>query len=350
MAEVVASGNDKGMTAWVRYFWREYNLYVVLAALVAISAFLSDDFLTVRNISNLLLRCSFNGLISLGMTFVILVAGIDLSVGALFAFAGVFLSTMLHGAFFKFMPGVNQAFEAGGALNPILPLWSMILLTLLAGAFFGLINGLLVTKAKMQAFAATLGTMVAVRGLAFTYTGGFPIPEVTAGVQWMGNGEIGGIPVPVLFWLGAAVICHVVLRFTVFGQSVYAVGAGERAALMSGLKVDWVKIRAYIISGLLAALAGILMIGRMNAAEPREGAGYELDAIAAAVIGGTLLSGGKGSILGTVAGVVILGLIANILNLINVPPYPQQVAKGIIILVAVLAQRLSIRNRGESRG
>ncbi|MGE5550051.1 MAG: ABC transporter permease [Bacteroidota bacterium] len=324
---------------------KESVLYLILLLLLVISAFTSKDFLTVNNISNLLLRCSFNGLISLGMTFVILVAGIDLSVGAIFAFAGVFLATMLHGSFFKYMPSVDQSFQAGGAIDPVLPLFFMVVLVLLAGAFFGLLNGLLVTKAKMQAFAATLGIMVAVRGLAFTYSGGFPIPKVTEEVMWLGNGEIAGFPVPVVFWFVASLLSYIVLRHTVFGQSVYTVGAGVKAAWMSGIKVDWVKIRAYMISGFLSALAGVLMIGRMNAAEPREGSGYELDAIAAVVIGGTLLSGGKGSVLGTIAGVIILGLIANILNLINVPPYPQQIAKGLIILVAVLIQRLAVKGR-----
>lgn len=324
----------------------EYSLYFILAILIIVSSSLSKEFLTAPNIMNLLLRSSFNGLISLGMTFVILVAGIDLSVGAVFAFAGVFLATMQHGAFFRFMPELSQSFESGGALDPILPLVFVILLALAAGGFFGLINGLLVTKVKMQAFAATLGIMVAVRGLAFTYTGGFPIPELTAGVNWLGNGTVGTLPVPVIIWFFVALICHIVLKYTEYGQTVYAVGGGEKAALMSGIKVDLVKIKAYTICGFLAALSGILMAGRMNAAEPREGTGYELDAIAAVVIGGTLLSGGKGGVLGTVAGVIILGLIANILNLVNVPPYPQQIAKGIIILVAVMGQKLVNKNEG----
>lgn len=324
----------------------EYSLYAILGVLIIISSLLSKEFLTVSNIMNLLLRSSFNGLISLGMTFVILVAGIDLSVGAVFAFAGVFLATMQHGALFRFMPELSQSFESGGELNPIMPLFIVVLLTLAAGGFFGLLNGFLVTKARMQAFAATLGIMVAVRGLAFTYTGGFPVPELTGGVKWLGNGSVGILPVPVIIWFLATVICHIALKHTVYGQSVYAVGGGEQAAWMSGIKVDLVKIKAYIICGFFSALSGILMAGRMNAAEPREGTGYELDAIAAVVIGGTLLSGGKGGVLGTVAGVIILGLIANILNLVNVPPYPQQITKGLIILVAVLCQKLVNKNRG----
>lgn len=324
----------------------EYSLFLILAILILISAVISKEFLTVSNIINLLLRCSFNGLISLGMTFVILVAGIDLSVGAIFAFTGVFLATLQHGAFFRFMPQLSQSFESGGVLNPVLPFGAIFLLSLLAGVFFGWLNGLLITKAKMQAFIATLGIMVAARGLAFTYSGGFPIPKLSVEVKWLGNGLIGSIPIPVIIWFLAVVICHITLKYTIYGQNVYAVGGGEQAARMSGIKIDQVKIKAYLISGLLAALAGILMIGRMNAAEPREGTGYEMDAIAAVVIGGTLLSGGKGGVLGTTVGVIILGLISNILNLINVPPYPQQIAKGVIILAAVVIQQLANKNRG----
>jgi len=317
----------------------EYNLYIILAVLLTISSIVSREFFTANNLTNLLLRCSFNGIISSGMTFVILTGGTDLSVGSVFAFAGVFLATIQRGYFFRFMPELTTAFEQAGELNPILPLPAAVALTVAVGGLVGLVNGLLVTKAKMPPFAATLGTMVAVRGLAFTYAGGFPIPGFTEGVKWLGTGQLGMLPVPVAIWIVVLVVVWVILKFTVFGREVYAVGGGETAAHFSGIRADRVKIAVYVISGMLAALAGVVMAGRMNAAEPREGAGYELDAIAAVAIGGTLMSGGKGSVLGTAAGAVVLGLIANILNLTNVPPYPQQIAKGLIILGAVLMQR-----------
>jgi len=325
-------------------FLMDYNLYVVLASLLLISSLVSPAFFTTSNLMNLLLRCSFNGVISIGVTFVILTGGTDLSVGSIFAFAGVFLATLQHGHYFQFMPELTVSFEQAAALDPVLPLLPAILLTVAVGGVIGLLNGILITKFRMPPFAATLGTMVAVRGLAFTYAGGFPIPELTEGVKWLGAGEIGLLPVPVVVWVLLVFLTWLILRSTVFGKSIYAVGGGERAAHFSGVDTDRVRIAAYVISGMTAALAGVMMAGRMNAAEPREGSGYELDAIASVAIGGTLMSGGKGGIIGTVAGAIVLGLIANILNLTNVPPYPQQITKGIIILGAVFAQRFMSRD------
>lgn len=318
--------------------WDTYKLYIVFAVLVGVSGIMSPQFFSVENVMNLLLRSSFVGLVSLGMTFVILTGGIDLSVGAVFALAGVLLATFQHGYLFRFMPELTAGFEQSGELAPIMPFALTLLLTLSVGALLGFLNGILVTKAKMPPFVVTLGTMVAIRGLAFTYTAGFPIPGVTREVQWMGAGQIGALPVPVLIWGVASVICIFVLSRSVFGKKVYAVGGNERASWLSGIDSDRIKITVYTISGALAALAGILMLGRMGAAEPREGAGMEADAIAAAIIGGTALSGGRGSVVGTIIGALILGLISNFLNLMEVPPYPQQVAKGLIIIAAVLMQ------------
>ncbi|MEW5865752.1 MAG: ABC transporter permease [Bacillota bacterium] len=319
-------------------FWTAYKLYIVFGALVVISGLISPRFFTVENIMNLLLRSSFVGLVSLGMTFVILTGGIDLSVGATFAFAGVLLATFQHGFFFRFMPELTAGFEQSRELAPIMPFLPTLLLTLGVGALLGFINGVLVTKAGMPPFVVTLGAMVAIRGLAFTYTAGFPIPGITHEVEWLGAGRVGVLPVPVMIWALVSVACMFVLRSSVFGKKVYAVGGNERASWLSGIDSDRVRIIVYTISGVLATLAGVLMLGRMGAAEPREGAGMEADAIAAAIIGGTSLSGGRGSIAGTVIGALVLGLISNILNLMEVPPYPQQVAKGLIIIAAVLMQ------------
>ncbi|MCR4426397.1 MAG: ABC transporter permease [Firmicutes bacterium] len=328
-----------GYRLGVTQFLVDYNLYLILGILLIVSSLVSKQFFTANNLMNLLLRSSFNGLISLGMTFVILTGCTDLSVGSTFAFAGVFLATLQRGYYFRFMPQLTHAFEQAGELNPILPLPAALALTVAVGGVIGLVNGLLVTKARIPAFAATLGTMVAVRGLAFTYAGGFPIPGLTDGVKWLGAGQVGLVPVPVIVWAIGILVSWTTLKYTVFGRRVYAVGGGERAARLSGIDVDRTKITVFVVSGMLAALSGAIMAGRMNAAEPREGAGYELDAIAAVVIGGTLLSGGKGGVLGTVAGAIVLGLISNILNLANVAPYPQQIAKGLIILGSVVMQR-----------
>lgn len=322
----------------VHAFWDAYKLYIVFAVLVGVSGFMSPQFFSVENVMNLLLRSSFVGLVSLGMTFVILTGGIDLSVGAVFAFAGVLLATFQHGHLFRFMPELTAGFEQSGELAPIMPFAFTFLLTVGVGALLGFLNGILVTKAKMPPFVVTLGTMVAIRGLAFTYTAGFPIPGVTSEVEWMGAGQMGALPVPVLVWGIASVVCIFVLSRSVFGKKVYAVGGNERASWLSGIDSDRIKITVYTISGVLAALAGILMLGRMGAAEPREGAGMEADAIAAAIIGGTALTGGRGSVVGTIIGALILGLISDFLNLMEVPPYPQQVAKGLIIIAAVLMQ------------
>ncbi len=327
--------------AWSRRlsaFWSAYKLYVVFAALVAISGLMSSEFFTVENIMNLLLRSSFAGLVSLGMTFVILTGGIDLSVGATYGFAGVLLATIQHGFLFRFMPELTAGFEQSSELAPLTPFIPAFVLTLAVGALLGFASGVLVTKAGMPPFVVTLGAMVAIRGLAFTYTAGFPLPGTSPEVEWLGAGQIGLLPVPVVIWFAVALACMFVASRTVFGKKVYAVGGNERASWLSGIDTDRVKIIVYTLSGMLAALAGVLMLGRMGAAEPREGAGMEADAIAAAIIGGTALSGGRGSVAGTVVGALVLGLISNILNLMEVPPYPQQVAKGLIIIAAVLMQ------------
>jgi ribose/xylose/arabinose/galactoside ABC-type transport system permease subunit len=323
-----------------------HNFYVIFIILVIISSYLSPLFFTTANIVNLLRQLSFIGLMSLGMTFVILTAGIDLSVGSILAFSTIFYSTLIRGDLYTFMPRYMRVFEEAEKISPVFPYPVNLLLTLVCvGILFGLINGVIVSKFKVPAFAATLGTMIVARGLAFSYTAGHPIFGAPDYAIYLANGEIAGISIPTLIWFASASICFIVLRYTSYGRHVYAVGGDEKSARLSGINVDWIKISVYGISGFFCALTGVIMVGRMYGAEPRIGFGYELEAIAAVVIGGTSLFGGRGGILGTVLGVIILGLIINILNLLEVSSYTQQVVKGLIIILALLVQESVSRIR-----
>jgi ribose/xylose/arabinose/galactoside ABC-type transport system permease subunit len=181
--------------------------------------------------------------------------------------------------------------------------------------------------------------MILARGLAFSYTAGHPIFGAPDYISYIANKDIGGIPIPAVTWFGAAFVCFLVLKYTSYGRHIYAVGGDEKSARLSGINVDWIKISVYGISGFFCAVAGVILVGRMNGAEPRVGLGYELEAIAAVVIGGTNLFGGRGGVFGTVLGVIILGLIINLLNLLEVSSYSQQVVKGLIIIFALLIQQ-----------
>lgn len=281
---------------------------------------MSPDFLRVNNIFNVLRQVSINALIAYGMTFVILTGGIDLSVGSILALSSALTAGML----------------AGGT-DPILAL----LIGLLAGTAMGAVNGLIITKGKVAPFIATLATMTIFRGLTLVYTEGRPITGLSDAVsfQMLGKGYFLGIPFPVVTMLVSYGLLYFILRKTTFGRGVYAIGGNEEASLLSGLRVDRIKIGVYSLAGLLSALAGITLTSRLNSAQPTAGASYELDAIAAVVLGGTSLSGGRGWIFGTLVGALIIGVLNNGLNLLNVSSFYQQVVKGGVILLAVLLDR-----------
>lgn len=291
-----------------------------LLLIVVIITIMSPNFLTVNNLLNVLRQVSINALIAFGMTFVILTGGIDLSVGSILALTGA----------------VTAGLMAGG-MDPVLAMF----LGLLLGAVLGAINGVIIAKGKVAPFIATLATMTIYRGLTLVYTEGRPISGLgdSQAFQLLGKGYFFGIPVPVITMAITFGILYFILKKTTFGRRVYAVGGNEEASRLSGISVDRIKIYVYSLTGALAALAALILTSRLNSAQPTAGNMFELDAIAAVVLGGTSLTGGRGWIVGTLIGALIIGVLNNGLNLIGVSSFFQQVVKGAVILVAVLLDR-----------
>ena len=304
--------------AAVRDLLRRFGILIAFLLLVVVLSFLSDSFLTVSNLLNIARQVSINAIIAAGMTFVILTAGIDLSVGSVLAFSGAIIA---------------------GLLSTGQPLFVGISAGLLLGAVLGLVNGLIVTRGGVQPFIATLGMLTIARGATLVYTDGRPITGLPDAFVWLGAGDVGRVPVPVIVMALVFLAAYVVLTQTVLGRYIYAIGGNEEAARLSGVNVTLYKTLAYVLSGVLSAVSGIILTARLNSAQPTAGGGYELDAIAAVVLGGTTLAGGEGSITGTLLGAFIIGVLNNGLNLLNVSSFYQQVVKGVVILLAVLLDR-----------
>jgi ribose transport system permease protein len=302
----------------VRDLLRRFGIFVAFLLLVVVLSFLSDSFLTVSNLLNIARQVSINAIIAAGMTFVILTAGIDLSVGSVLAFSGAIIA---------------------GLLSTGQPLLIGIAAGLLLGAALGLVNGLVVTRGGVQPFIATLAMLTIARGATLVYTDGRPITGLPDAFVWLGAGDVGRIPVPVIIMAVVFLAAYVVLTQTVLGRYIYAIGGNEEAARLSGVNVTLYKTLAYALSGVLSAVSAIILTARLNSAQPTAGVGYELDAIAAVVLGGTTLAGGEGSISGTLLGAFIIGVLNNGLNLLNVSSFYQQVVKGVVILLAVLLDR-----------
>ncbi|KAA0596277.1 ribose transport system permease protein [Azospirillum lipoferum] len=307
------------MTTLIRFLSRNKPL-VGLIVLMAAVAVMSPSFLTVDNLLNILRQTSINAVIAVGMTYVILSGGIDLSVGSVLAFCGAVCAWLVAGD---------------------LSIWLAIPLSLLLGAGLGAVNGIVIGTGGVQPFVATLVAMTMLRGATLVFTDGRPITTGTgaaADAFWsVGGGYLLGIPVPVVVAAVVFAVCGLVLTRTRFGRYTYAVGGNEVVARLSGIRVNLEKTTIYALSGLLAALAGVILTARLESAQPTAGAGYELDAIAAVVVGGTSLSGGKGTLFGTLVGALIIGVLNNALNLMDVSSYYQMIAKGAVILLAVLA-------------
>jgi ribose transport system permease protein len=297
----------------------EQKSLIALIFLIVVVSFLNPNFFTVDNILNILRQTSVNAIIAVGMTLVILTAGIDLSVGSVLALCGAFAASMI-------------ALEV--------PVLIAVPTALFAGAALGAISGIIIAKGKVQAFIATLVTMTLLRGVTMVYTDGRPIStgftDTADAFSWFGTGYALGIPVPVWLMVIVFAAAWYLLNHTRFGRYVYALGGNESATRLSGINVDRVKIGVYAICGMLAALAGIIVTSRLSSAQPTAGMGYELDAIAAVVLGGTSLMGGKGRIMGTLIGALIIGFLNNALNLLDVSSYYQMIAKAVVILLAVL--------------
>lgn len=300
--------------------WQKFGPLLALVLLFIVITVLNPSFMEPNNILNLLRQTSINALIAFGMTFIILTGGIDLSVGSILALSSALMAGMMV-----------------SGLDPILA----ILVGILLGAIMGVINGILVSKGKMAPFIVTLATMTIFRGLTLVYTDGKPITGIGDSVmfQMIGRGYFLGVPVPAVVMIIAFMILWFLLHKTSFGRITYAIGGNERASRISGIKVDRVKVAIYGLAGTMAAIAGAILTSRLNSAQPTAGQSYEMDAIAAVVLGGTSLSGGKGRLFGTLVGVLIIGTLNNGMNLLGVSSFYQQVVKGAVILIAVLLDR-----------
>ena len=305
-------------------YMSELTTVIALIILMAVITIINSNFLTANNLLNLLLQVTSNALIAFGMTFVILTGGIDLSVGSILA-----LSSAL----------------TAGLLGSGMPVTLAILISLILGCILGMMNGLLISYGKLAPFIVTLATMTIFRGATLVYTNGNPITKGLSDTflfQFLGQGYIVGIPFPVIIMFIVFIVLYVLLYKTAFGKSVYAIGGNEKAAYISGVKLNKVKIIIYSISGIMASISGLIITSRLSSAQPTAGASYEMDAIAAVVLGGTSLSGGKGRILGTLIGALIIGVLNNGLNIIGVSAFWQQVVKGVVILIAVLIDRFKV--------
>jgi ribose transport system permease protein len=322
------------MNASTKDLLKKIQPLVALAVMVIALSFSSNKFLTFANQRNILLQISVNLCLSIGMTLIILTGGIDLSVGAILAYGGAFAAGLLKNGVVLKAFGVVLQFTPFGA----------IVAGIAAGLVLGWFNGFVITKFKLPPFVATLGMFSIARGLTMLWTGGFPITDLGPRFGFIGTGFWLGVPMAVWISAGLVLVFYIVSRQTTLGRYIYAVGGNERATSYSGINVKRVKLWVYALGGALAAVGGLILTARLDAADPKAGLGYELDSIAAVVIGGTSLSGGRGSILGTVLGCLIIGVLNDGLFLLDVSPFWQQVVKGFVILAAVAADKMGSRD------
>lgn len=302
----------------LKFSVRDMGTLIGLVIIFAVFAFLSPVFMTAPNLINILQQSAINAIVALGMTLVIISAGIDLSVGPVAALAAVLCASMM-------VAGV--------------PVPLAVLLALVGGAVYGLFNGVLIAYAGLQPFIVTLGGLSLCRALALIYTGGNPIFGIPASFRNFINGDLLGIPCPIIITAVIALLLWIVLTKTPLGEYIFAVGGNEEAARVCGVPVAKTKIAVYVISGVLASIAALILVGRLGAADPTLGNLWEMNAIAAAAIGGASLMGGKGSIFGTILGAIILGTLINGFTLLNIQSFYQLLATGVIIIVAMLVDR-----------
>lgn len=298
----------------------KFQALFALITLILILSFATDTFLTVSNLMNVSRQVSINAIVAAGVTMVILAGEIDLSVGSLVGLAGA----------------VSAGLVASG-MNPVLGLLVGIIVGILAGA----INGIISTKGKVPSFITTLGMMTTARGLTLVFTNGRPITVTNRLALFLGDGYIGPVPMPIITMIIIYIIGYIISKHTLLGRYIYAIGSNEEATRLSGINVNLIKSITFVMAGITAAIGGIIVSGRIYSAQPTAGTGYELDAIAAVVLGGTSLSGGKGGIVGTLIGALIIGILGNGLNLLGVSSFYQQVIKGVVIVLAVLIDQWS---------
>lgn len=315
-------------------YFIKFQSLIALFILCLLISIVSDKFFTVSNGWNVMRQISVNICISVGMTLVVLTAGIDLSVGSVLALCGALTAGLLK----------NGISIPDGNLYIGFTILGAVLAGVLTGIFLGAFNGWAITKFKVPAFIATLAMLTVARGLTLLYTKGFPISGLGEQFSYLGTGWFLNIPVPV--WISGIVVAVAVILTTKtrLGRYIYAIGGNENASRLSGINIGRVKIIVYSIAGALAAVGGLIVTSRLDSAQPNAGSSYELDSIAAVVIGGTSLAGGKGSIMGTVLGAIIIGVLNNGLVLLNVSPFWQQVVKGAVILLAVIIDKSNSKN------
>lgn len=304
------------MKGFDRKWIQTYMLIFIVIGLGIILSFISSNFLTTTNLLNVLRQISINGILAIGMTIVCLTGGIDLSVGSIVAFSGII--------------------AAGFLRDKDYPIVLVLIIAILAGGLLGLYNGYFVAYRNAAPFVVTLSMMTIARGMTYVYSNGRPISNLPTEFLAIGKGSIAGIPVPTIILILVFVLASIMLTKLKFGRYVYAVGGNENAAMVSGINVKWIKMMVYVLSGIACGIAAIILTARVSAGLPTAGESYELDAIAATVIGGTSLSGGRGRLWGTIVGAILLGIVNNGLDLLNVSSFYQQIVKGLIILGAIL--------------
>jgi ribose transport system permease protein len=317
---------ETGRTGAAGLNWRDIldkmGIVIVVLIISALFAVMDENFLTWSNLMNMLRQTAINAILAAGMTFVILTGGIDLSVGAIVALAGV------SGVYFsQWMPALPA-----------------MLLGVLVGAAAGYINGVLTAKTKLPAIIVTLGSMTYLRGIAYVVTGGYPLILSDESFIHVGQGYVGPVPIPIVIMLLVYAVFFVILKYTVFGRNVYMIGGNSEAAFLTGIRVVPRMTWVYTISGICSGIAGVILSARLLSGQPNVGSGYELDAIAAVVLGGTSLAGGMGTIVGSLFGALFMGTLSNGLTLLSVPYYWQLIIKGIVIVLAIYIDRL--RQRG----
>ncbi|MCE0495002.1 ABC transporter permease [Vibrio salinus] len=305
----------------------KYAIYVVFIAMCIAMSIMSPVFLSITNILNVVTQMASIGLLALGVTIVIITRGIDLSSGSVLAVAAVVSASMAQTLDWSMRMYPNM---------PELPIIVPILAALAVGTLCGFINGALIAYTGIPPFIATLGMMIIARGAALLYSDGRPVSSLIDSYQWIGQGSVLGIPVPVWIFAIMAVVSYILLNYTRFGKYAYAIGGNETAAYVSGINVNKYKILVYSYAGMLAGISALILAARINSGQPGLGLMYELDAIAAATVGGVSHAGGIGTIQGTIVGTMIMGVLQNGLDLLNVSAYWQQIVKGLVIVVAVM--------------
>ena len=327
-----ATGTSLDYKTLAAKYGQKYGILLALILVCVILTFANEYFLTTRNILNVLRQTSINGILAIGMTFVILTRGIDLSVGSVVALAGIVSASMAT---------TSQAAAFMGAPYPAVIAFAV---GIGVGLLAGWINGIVVARFNVPAFVTTLGMLSAARGLTLLYADGQPVPALTAGYRFIGRDDLFGIPMPIVIFALVFCISYWVLSSTRFGRRVYAVGGNPHAARVSGINVRRVMILVYVISGGLAGIAGMILAARTGSALTQAGIAYELDAIAAVVIGGTSLLGGVGRVSGTLIGALLIAVVNNGLDLMGVESYYQQVIKGALIVAAVMLDQARQKN------